>query len=119
MFIAACAEQPLVQTSHHSSRARITFYHRFEDRFGAKTAMGIRAKEGLTVAGPKSIPLGTKITIPSLKGKIGDGNFIVQDRGSAVRNNHYDVYVECRNRADAKRRLRELELLEPFTTVYF
>lgn len=119
VFLSACAEQPLVQTGHRSSRALVTFYHRFEDRFGSKTAMGIRAKEGLTVAGPKNISLGTKISIPSLKGKVGDGNFVVQDRGSAVKKDHFDIYVECRNRVEAKRRIKDLELLEPFMTVYF
>lgn len=103
----------------HHARARITFYHRFEDKFGAKTAMGIRAKETVTVAGPKSISLGTSISIPKLNGIIGNGHYKVQDRGRLVVGLHFDIYFEVSSRREARQRLRSLNLLEPIMDVYF
>jgi 3D (Asp-Asp-Asp) domain-containing protein len=66
-------------------RARVTFYHPCK-RWGSKVASPKvkYAKEGVTVAASKKIPFGTKVVIPELEGIVGDGNFVVQDRGSAV-----------------------------------
>jgi hypothetical protein len=63
-------------------RARITYYSR--ERFPQKTASGKVGIIGVTVAAHPDFPFGTKIFIPELKGKIGDGYFKVQNRGSAV-----------------------------------
>jgi hypothetical protein len=63
-------------------RARITYYSR--ERFPQKTASGKVGVVGVTVAAHPDFPFGTKIFIPDLKGKIGDGYFKVQNRGSAV-----------------------------------
>ena len=66
-------------------RARVTFYNpckRWGDQVASPSVK--KAKEGVTVAASKKIPFGTKIKIPELEGIVGDGNFIVQDRGSAV-----------------------------------
>ena len=52
------------------------------------TASGIRAKEGVTVAADtRTLPFGTKIFI--------DGHeYIVQDRGGAIKGNRIDVYFD-------------------------
>ncbi len=65
-------------------RARITFYHGHEDKWGSRTASGKRAKEGVTVAAAKNIPFNTPIVIPALLPLIGHEEFVVEDRGSAV-----------------------------------
>ena len=43
-----------------------------------------RAKEGITVAAHPNFNFGTKVYIPDLKDVVGNGVFVVQDRGSAV-----------------------------------
>lgn len=65
--------------------ARVTFYTD-DDIYGDKVAdpKTKRAKEGVTVATAKDIPFGTRLRIPDLNGVVGDGDFIVQDRGSHV-----------------------------------
>lgn len=67
-------------------RARITYYTPYEDKWGAQVAdpKTKRAKEGITIAAHPEFKFGTKIYIPNLKDKVGDGWFVVQDRGSAV-----------------------------------
>lgn len=66
--------------------ARITYYSVGQDKWGDKVACPktYRAKEGITVAAHPNFKFGTKVHIPKLKGVIGDGDFIVQDRGSWV-----------------------------------
>lgn len=53
------------------------------------TASGEKAKVGVTCAGPKSLPFGTRIWID------GIGERVVQDRGGAVNGQHIDVL--CNN----------------------
>ncbi len=82
--------------------ARITYYStdgKWGDRVACQRAK--RAKEGVSVAAHPDFKFGTKIFIPGLKGKIGDGNFIVHDRGGAVTSKKaskgkayvFDIYV--------------------------
>ena len=57
------------------------------------TASGVKAVQGVTIAAPKTISFGTQI--------IFDGHeYIVQDRGGAIKGNRIDVYFE--NHAEAK-----------------
>ncbi len=82
--------------------ARITYYST-DGKWGNLVACqrSRRAKEGITVAAHPNFKFGTKLYIPGLKGKIGNGNFIVQDRGSAVTKKKasrgkayvFDIYV--------------------------
>ena len=82
--------------------ARITYYST-DGKWGNRVACqrSKRAKEGVSVAAHPNFKFGTKLYIPELKGKIGNGNFIVQDRGSAVTSKKasrgkayvFDIYV--------------------------
>ncbi|MBM1136932.1 hypothetical protein JO972_11700 [Verrucomicrobiaceae bacterium 5K15] len=84
-------------------RARITYYSIGQDKWGSRNACPKtkRSKIGVTVAAHPKFKFGTKLSIPKLKGIVGDGNFLVQDRGSAVtrktasKGKYYvfDVYV--------------------------
>jgi 3D (Asp-Asp-Asp) domain-containing protein len=80
---AANPIQPLVKGQWIN--ARITYYTPASP-YGDKVACQKtkRAKEGITVAAHPKLPFGTRVEIPDLKGIIGNGSFIVQDRGSAV-----------------------------------
>jgi hypothetical protein len=73
-----------VPKKSHSFRARVTFYHPHEDKWGTRTASGHRAHEGRTVAAGWWAPFGERLQIPQLHGVVGDGNFVVEDRGGAV-----------------------------------
>jgi 3D (Asp-Asp-Asp) domain-containing protein len=79
--------------------ARVTFYYPHEDRFGATLCGGGKAKEGLTIAAPSAIRLGTAVQIPRIKGIVGAGKFVVQDRGRKLESEfrhgrlRLDVYV--------------------------
>jgi len=83
-------------------RARITYYYSespWWDRVACPKTK--TAKSGVTVAAHPDFKMGTKLFIPTLKGKVGNGSFVVQDRGSAVtrksaargRGYVFDVYV--------------------------
>jgi len=82
--------------------ARITYYST-DNRWGNKVAcqQAKYAKEGVTVAAHPDFKFGTRVYIPELKGKIGDGSFIIQDRGGAVTSKKasrgkayvFDIYV--------------------------
>ncbi len=71
--------------------ARITYYRAGEDKYGSRIACSklLRAKEGTTIAAESKIPFGTPVHIPALAGIVGDGKFIVQDRGGAVTSDPY------------------------------
>lgn len=94
------------QTTLQKIRARITYYYP-QAPFWKKVACTKSrfAKEGITVAAHPDFKFGTRVYIPGLKGKVGDGNFIVQDRGSAVTKKRasrgkgyvFDIYVDNRN----------------------
>ncbi|BDS07539.1 hypothetical protein NT6N_25790 [Oceaniferula spumae] len=67
-------------------RARITYYSIGQDKWGALNACPKtkKSKIGVTVAAHPKFKFGTKLSIPKLKGIVGDGIFLVQDRGGAV-----------------------------------
>ena len=90
-------------------RCRITYYCG-DDKWGDQVADPAtkRAITGVTVAAHPDFPFGTKIFIPELKGHIGDGHFIVQDRGAWVTSKKaaqgkayvFDVYVPTKREQD-------------------
>lgn len=81
--------------------ARITYYRDGSGRVAdSKTK---RAVKGITLAAHPKFPFGTRVTIPALKGKLDqDGEFVVQDRGTAVTSKKasrgkafvFDIYVK-------------------------
>jgi 3D (Asp-Asp-Asp) domain-containing protein len=57
------------------------------------TASGQKVKEWHTAAAGSALPFGTKIYIPYFKDMPNAGMFVVQDRGSAIKDNCIDVYI--------------------------
>nr|WP_197498917.1 3D domain-containing protein [Mycobacterium sp. E3298] len=62
--------------------------HKGEKGYGI-TASGATVKENHTIACAKSLEFGTQIYIPEL-----NNVYECQDRGSKIRNNHIDIYME-------------------------
>ncbi len=99
--------------------ARVTFYEPRSCPYGNVTSTGRYATEGVTVAvDPKVIPYGSRVRIRELDGLVGDGWFIAQDTGSAVKSRKasrrwgsrapvIDVYIA------SPRRLRQVEKAAP------
>jgi 3D (Asp-Asp-Asp) domain-containing protein len=88
--------------------ARITYYSAGQDKWGDLVACPDtpKAEEGTTVAAHPDFKFGEQIFIPDLKGEIGDGVFIVQDRGGAVKSKKaskgrlyvFDVFVKTQKK---------------------
>ena len=57
------------------------------------TASGIKVKEKRTIACPPEFPFGVKIEIE------GQGTFVCEDRGGAIKGNHVDIYVQTKAEA--------------------
>lgn len=99
-------------------RARITYYTPYEDKWGSQVACPKtrRAKEGITVAAHPDFKFGTEVKIPELKSKVGDGTFIVQDRGGAVKSKKaakgkayvFDVFVSSNSKMRAHAKYRPM-----------
>ncbi len=117
LFPATTAQATQSKSKKVKIRARITYYSTGEDKWGARNAdpKSKRSKVGVTVAAHPRFKFGTKLFIPKLKGIIGDGDFIVQDRGGAVtrkvasKGKHYvfDVYVTPSQRRKYENQLSE------------
>jgi hypothetical protein len=77
--------EKLFHKNERQIKCRITYYCGM-DKWGSRTAdpKTKKAIKGITVAAHPDFKFGQKIHIPQLKGVIGNGDFIVQDRGSAV-----------------------------------
>ncbi len=71
----------------------------------------LRAIEGITLAAPKQIPFGTRVSFPQLRGVVGTGKFVVQDRGAGASILHspewFDVFVDNKQRMKQFMRLPE------------
>jgi 3D (Asp-Asp-Asp) domain-containing protein len=59
------------------------------------TASGLKVKENRTLACPPMYPFGTKIKID------GMGTYVCEDRGGAIKVNHFDIYMETKKEAFA------------------
>lgn len=59
------------------------------------TASGTKVKENRTLACPPAFPFGTKIKIE------GVGTLVCEDRGGAIKGNHFDIYMETKHEAFA------------------
>ncbi len=74
----------------------VTAYTKNDKSMNGKgiTASGKPVQEGVTVAAPSDIPLGTKLYIPALK-----HTYTVTDRGGAITGNRLDLYVAVKEKA--------------------
>lgn len=59
------------------------------------TASGAKVQENRTLACPKSYKFGTKIEID------GMGTYVCEDRGGAIKDNHFDIYMQTKQEAFA------------------
>lgn len=59
------------------------------------TASGAKVKANHTIAAPPQFPFGTKIRIE------GMGVYVCEDRGGAIKGNHFDIYMETKPEAFA------------------
>ncbi len=59
------------------------------------TASGTKVRANRTIAAPSQFPFGTKIRIE------GMGVFVCEDRGGAIKGNHFDIYMETKAEAFA------------------
>ena len=57
------------------------------------TASGKKVQQNQTLACPKEYKFGTKIHIK------GMGTYICEDRGGAIKNNRFDIYMETKHEA--------------------
>jgi hypothetical protein len=96
------------QENVSTMKCRITYYSH-DPVWGNRVADSDvrRAREGVTVAAHPSFPFGSQVRIPELEGKVGDGTYVVQDRGPAVTKKTasgrtggyvFDVYVSSPDR---------------------
>lgn len=101
-LVMSCANATTNKKAQEVYTARITYYST-DRKWGNKVACqrSKYAKEGITVAAHPNFKFGTRIYIPGLKGNLGDGHFVIQDRGSAVTSKKasrgkayvFDIYV--------------------------
>jgi 3D (Asp-Asp-Asp) domain-containing protein len=118
LALAACETVPAKPTKK-SGVARITFYNKHEDKYGNRIACSShkRATRGKTIAAERTFPFGTIIRIPWLAKFIGNGSYIVEDRGSAVESRRasrgrtpvLDVYAESK-----REMIRLAKLVPPY-----
>lgn len=70
---------------------------------GSKTASGNKPQQGVTIAGPRSLPLGTRVFIE------GIGERVVQDRLSKKYDSRFDLFFASHSEA-AKFGKKELKV---------
>ena len=59
------------------------------------TASGVKVAENRTLACPPQYPFGVKIEIENM------GTYVCEDRGGAIKGNHFDVYMKTKSEAFA------------------
>ncbi len=70
------------------------------------TASGLKVMENRTLACPPQYALGTKIKIE------GMGTYVCEDRGGAIKGNHFDIYMKTKKQAFAfGRQILEAEVV--------
>lgn len=57
------------------------------------TASGVKVKEDRTLACPPMFPFGVKVRIE------GMGTYVCEDRGGAIKGNHFDIYMQTKKQA--------------------
>jgi len=110
LSLMSCNSAKLVQNSPRQEssylkkiNARITYYYPEAPFWRKVSDQSVKtATEGITVAAHPDFKFGKKIYIPDLENKLGDGKFVVQDRGTAVTKKKasagkgyvFDIYVK-------------------------
>jgi len=59
------------------------------------TASGVKVKENRTLACPPGFPFGAKIKIKGMR------TYVCEDRGGAIKGNHFDIYMQTKKQAFA------------------
>lgn len=59
----------------------------------AKNAVGSRLAVGMVAANAANFAMDTKIRLPALGHILGVSEFVVKDRGSAIKSKHIDIYT--------------------------
>ncbi len=59
------------------------------------TASGVKVKENRTLACPPAFPFGVRVKID------GYGTYVCEDRGGAIKGNHFDIYMQTKREAFA------------------
>lgn len=65
------------------------------DKTDGVTASGLKARENRTIACPPAFPFGAKIEIEGL------GTYVCEDRGGAIKGNHFDIFMQTKKEAFA------------------
>jgi hypothetical protein len=98
VMLALLSVSALGSAKDKTYRARVTYYSDGKQVAWSKVKKGI---VGVSVAAHPDFKFGTAITIPALAGVVGDGKYVVHDRGPAVTKKTaskgkayvFDVYV--------------------------
>lgn len=106
VMLALLSVSALGSAKDETYRARVTYFSDGKLVACQKAKKGI---VGVSVAAHPDFKFGTRISIPALKGIVGDGQYVVHDRGPAVtkkiasrgRAYVFDVYV--RTNSEVKR----------------
>ncbi|GAB6086091.1 ubiquitin-like domain-containing protein [Alkaliphilus crotonatoxidans] len=69
------------------------------DPYYGITSTGTQVRPGVVAVDPKVIPLGSKLYIESLDGKVSYGYAVAEDTGGAIKGNKIDIYYESRSEA--------------------
>ena len=70
--------------------AEVSAYTATDDQCGKSdgiTASGTHVKQGRTIAAPSWIPFGTTVVINGV-------SYVCEDRGSEIKGNHLDIYMD-------------------------
>ena len=80
----------LTESQRYSFVAEVTAYTASDDECGKSdgiTASGTHVKQGRTIAAPSWIPFGTTVVINGV-------SYVCEDRGSEIKGNHLDIYMD-------------------------
>ena len=83
------------QDSSYTYVAEVSAYTATDDQCGKSdgiTASGTHVKQGRTIAAPSWIPFGTTVVINGI-------SYVCEDRGSEIKGNHLDIYMDSREDA--------------------
>ena len=99
--LAACAPAPVQPPPIEPPRpeAGLEVFHATAYSIEGQTAAGSQSRSGIVAADPKVLPLGSRIRVEEA-GEYS-GEYVVQDRGPAVRGHELDIYLPSDREAKA------------------